>query len=131
MTRIVREASERTPFVDFDFDSGQLTMSGESYPENAAAFFGPLIQALQEYLSQSGRRNLTFNLKMLYFNSSSAKALMNLFQLMENEAQNGSLIVINWYYHQNDDIMEEFGEDFSEDFIAARFEMQAIPNGLP
>lgn len=129
MIHIHKEASERTPFVDFDFENGRLEMSGESYPENAAAFFGPLIKALEEHLRGIGQGGLTFDLKMLYFNSSSAKALMNLFQMLESAAGAGARITINWYYQEDDDIMEEFGEDFSEDFISAYFEMHLIPNG--
>lgn len=34
-------AAERTPEVEFDFASGRLSLAGESYPEDTAAFFRP------------------------------------------------------------------------------------------
>ncbi len=45
MDRITLPRTERSPEVDFDFASGRLVLRGESYPEDAAAFFGPLLQA--------------------------------------------------------------------------------------
>lgn len=126
MDRIFIAETERSPEVDFDFPNHSLSMAGESYPEDAAAFFGPLIESLKKFLDQPGPESLTFDLRMSYFNSSSAKALMNMFQLLESAAEKGSRIVIRWHYHEDDDTMEEFGEDFSEDFSSVDFQMHVI-----
>lgn len=120
MQAITIEAGERSPRVEFDFASGRLRMQGESYPENAAAFFGPLLKALEQHLDEPGPE-LVFDLDLAYFNSSSAKALMNIFQMLESAAASGRRIRINWHYHADDDTMQEFGEDFSEDFEHATF----------
>lgn len=131
MQPISHTATERTPQVDFDFPDHRLRMSGESYPEDAAAFFGPLLQALREYLNQEHEAPLTFTLEMLYFNSSSAKALMNMFQMLEDTAARGREITIYWRYHRDDDTMEEFGEDFAEDFVHGRFELCPLNEPAP
>jgi len=123
MEKILRQAGERSPFVDFDFPNHRLLMEGESYPEDAAAFFGPLLEALAAYLNQSVDDELVFDLRLTYFNSSSAKALMNIFQMLEGAADAGRPVVVNWHFHPDDDTMEEFGEDFSQDFVAVIFRM--------
>jgi hypothetical protein len=123
MEHIVREATERSPAVDFDFTRGALTIKGESFPEDAAAFFGPLMHALRDYFSGSAKPSIELDLDLSYFNSSSAKAFMNMFMMMEEAAASGASVVVRWHYHPDDDTMQEFGEDFALDFRAARFEM--------
>ncbi len=124
MEKILREATDRTPAVVFDFESGVFSMKGESYPEDASAFFGPLHQALEEFLAGEFDAPVVFDVEFAYFNSSSAKVLMNLFQLMEDAAENmGKKIIINWHYNADDDTMLEFGEDFASDMEHAVFNL--------
>lgn len=124
MDKIVREATDRTPAVSFDFENGIFSMKGESYPEDASAFFGPLHQALEEFLDSEFDAQIVFDVEFAYFNSSSAKVLMNLFQLLEDAAENkGKKTVINWHYNEDDDTMLEFGEDFASDMEHATFNL--------
>lgn len=123
-TSLLIEATARSPEVRLDTNTGNLSMSGESYPEDASAFFGPVFQAVSEYVSPSNGQSLTVEMRFIYFNSSSAKAIMNLFQMLEEAAEGGTVIVINWYFDPDDDMMEEMGEDFSEDFEHASFNLK-------
>lgn len=123
MEKIVIESGERTPHVEFDFPECRLLMQGESYPEDAAAFFGPLLQSLREFLGGLDGGAVVMDIEMSYFNSSSAKALMNLFLLLEKAAQEGVSVTINWRYHEGDDTILESGEDFAEDFEKAVFNL--------
>lgn len=127
MENILILGGDRTPHVEFDFQSGHLVMKGESYPEDAAAFFGPILQAVRDFVSSHGGGTVTLDLEMSYFNSSSAKALMNLFLILEKAAQQGLAVTINWHYHADDDTMLESGEDFAEDFKKAAFHLRPIP----
>lgn len=116
MEKIIIEATERTPAVMFDFENGVFSFKGESYPEDASAFFGPLHKAMDEFLASNFESKIVFDVEFEYFNSSSAKVLMNLFQLLEDAAENkGKNTVINWHYNEDDDTMQEFGEDFASD----------------
>jgi hypothetical protein len=120
---IRHEATDRTPEVLFDFAAGQYRIAGESYPEDAASFYGPLTQGLRQAVEERVSESLEFSVEMIYFNSSTAKALMNLFQILEDAAKAGINVRINWCYHEDDETMEEFGEDFSEDFAHADYRM--------
>ncbi|WP_018877456.1 DUF1987 domain-containing protein [Thioalkalivibrio sp. ALE28] len=120
---IEHEATDRTPAVQFDFAAGQYRLSGESYPEDAANFYGPLTQGLRQAIEDGASDEVEFTVEMIYFNSSTAKALMNMFQILEDGAEAGLKVRINWCYHEDDETMEEFGEDFSEDFEHADYRM--------
>ncbi|MBS4096704.1 MAG: DUF1987 domain-containing protein [Sulfuricella sp.] len=123
MEKIIVQAGDRTPYVEFDFPNGHFLMKGESYPEDAAAFFGPLLQSLRKFIDTLDGNALVMDMEMVYFNSSSAKALMNIFRLLEDAAQGGASVTINWRYHEDDDTMLESGEDFAEDFKKAAFNL--------
>ena len=120
-------ATGRTPHVHFDFASGILLMRGESYPDDVATFFGPIFAALRAFLAEPGDTPIRFDMELVYFNSSSAKALMNIFQMLETVAEGGRRVAIDWYYEPDDDSMMELGEDFSEDLKAVAFTMKARP----
>ena len=125
MDNLVIAATERSPAVDFDFQAGRLSLKGESYPEDASIVFGPIFAALDRFLGQAEGRDVRFDFELIYFNSSSAKALMNMFQLMDKAAANGVRIVVNWVYAPDDETMKEFGEDFSEDLEHVTFNLVA------
>lgn len=126
MEPLKTEATQRSPRVDFDFDAGRFSMSGEIYPEDASTFFGPLIERLEAYLRTLDGAEITFDFTLQYFNSSSAKGLMNLFRLLEDTAAAGNIVHINWYYQEDDDTIHEAGEDLSEDLENAAFHMHPL-----
>jgi hypothetical protein len=51
MDRLVIERTASTLGVDFDAQNATLSMSGESYPENALVFFSPVLAWLETYLA--------------------------------------------------------------------------------
>lgn len=126
MENIIILPSERTPKINFDFANGQLSIAGESYPENAPGFFGPLLAALQKYLQTKPNCRVVMDIKMEYFNSSSAKALMNILQIIDEAVAAGIQAVVRWHFNEGDDTMQEFGEDFSEDLRFLDYEMVQI-----
>jgi len=124
MERLTIAATPRTPDIDFDFTSGHLRLKGESYPDDVASLFGPVIAALREHLAASGSTPLHLDIELVYFNSSSAKVLMNIFQMLEAAARDGRPVTVNWHYEADDETMREFGEDFSEDLEHVAFTLR-------
>lgn len=119
----------RSPEVDFDFEAGVLRLKGESYPDDVAAFFGPVLGALRSYLAEPSDRPIRFDMELIYFNSSSAKALMNVFQMLEGAAKQGRPVAVNWYHERDDEAMQELGEDFSLDLNHVEFNLKETPSG--
>lgn len=121
------EATERSPEVDFDFETGELALRGESYPEDAASFFGPVVAGLRDFLERRDGPPVRLTVELIYFNSSTAKVLMNLLQMLEAEAARGRSVRVDWRYARGDDTMQEFGEDFSEDLDHVDFRLTEVP----
>ncbi|CAN7597430.1 DUF1987 domain-containing protein [Acidovorax sp. Leaf78] len=115
-----------SPEVDFKFDAQTLSLRGESYPENAAAFYGDIIARLSEFLSTQREATLNVNVALAYFNSSSTKMLFNLIEALSNAAEAGNRVVLNWYHDEEDDTILEFGQELSEDFPAIEFVTHAV-----
>lgn len=126
MNPLIIPATGRTPAVDFDFAAGTLRLSGESYPDDVATFFGPVFASLRAFLAEPGDSPIRFDMELLYFNSSSAKALMNMLQMLEAAASQGRPITVTWCYEENDESMQELGEDFAEDLRHVTFTLKQI-----
>jgi len=107
-------ATSRTPEVSFDANTNSATIEGECYPEDADKFFAVLNTALQDYFS-SGCNELNLKINLAYFNSSSARALMELMDSLEGLASSKQ-IHVSWFYEEGDDITEEFIEDVTSGY---------------
>jgi hypothetical protein len=61
-----------------------------------------------------------------YFNTSSAKALMNMIQILENAVRAGTRVTLRWCFQKDDEVMREFGEDFSMELEHVNFQLVEI-----
>lgn len=118
------EPTERSPEVTFDFASNEFVVKGESYPEDVTAFYSPLIDQLESHLDSLSGASVSFTFELIYFNSSTAKVLMELFDLLDQTAERGNTVNIAWVFEEDDDNMQELGEEFAEDLEHASFEMK-------
>ena len=126
MNNISIERTDRSPEIQFDFSANTFAVRGESYPEDVTAFYGKVIDSLEAHLAAMDSGEVRFDFELIYFNSSTAKVLMGLFDTLEETAENGVAVTVNWYYDEEDDTMEELGEEFAEDIEAAVFNMKVI-----
>jgi hypothetical protein len=115
MTELNIEASERTPAITLSGPPWRLSLSGESYPEDVSAFYGPVILAVDEIVA-SAAHPLRAELSLVYINSSSIKALYRIFEGLDACRQKGQDVSVCWRYTEDDDIMQELGEDFQDRF---------------
>ncbi len=122
--RIAR--TPHSPEVDFCFSEHRLTLSGEAYPEDAAAFFHPVLSALEQYLAGADDCDIEFNFRLTYFNSAATKMLYRLFGLLNESACTHNRIILRWQYDAEDDTLLEFGEGVRDDFNALEFHPVAL-----
>ena len=120
MTSLHQEATTRTPEVVLDSAKGMFVLKGESYPEDITGFFGPVRVALTQALDEV-ENGLNVEIKLIYFNSSSARVLMEIMDQMDEKAAEGVAVAVNWYCDPDDDITREFAEDISEDLSSIDF----------
>ncbi|MEP1200758.1 DUF1987 domain-containing protein [Tateyamaria sp.] len=118
-------ATSNTPEVDFDFDQNRFCLKGESHPEDVTAFYQPVMDPLEAHLGNLGDGTCEFVLEFIYFNSSSAKIVMTLMDLIDEAAEAGATVNVKWVYDPEDDNMLELGEEFGEDLEHAKFELVA------
>ena len=114
MQALIIQATKSTPSVNFDPTTNILCMKGESYPENAAKFFGPIFLWLEEFLASQDVVQAVVEIELIYFNSSSSKALMNFFELLDNAVSDGRQIEVNWRYQKENETALEAGEEYRE-----------------
>jgi hypothetical protein len=120
---MIFEAGQRTPQVEFTATS--CLIRGECYPENISEWSDPVLKALEECVGND-ESEFVVDIELYYFNSSSAKFLFDFFEFLEESAEGGKSIVINWRYRAEDDTMQEAGEDFQEDMEACTYKMVMV-----
>lgn len=111
MENFFLEETSKTPKLSFDVSTGKFLMSGRSIPENSIEFYKPLFEWLDEYVKKPCAQT-SFDIKLEYFNTSSSKCLVEIFRRLEKVTD--AEVVINWFYEEDDEDMQESGEDFKE-----------------
>ena len=123
MNNLEIKATRYTPGVFFDAQNHLLEIRGESYPEDVTEFYDPVFSWLEHYLRGLENQRVTMNISLIYFNSSSSKVLMDLFDMLEEAAEKQNDISVNWIYDKEDVHIEECGKEFQEDFEVLRFNL--------
>ena len=123
MEPLVIEANEKTPRIVLDPYNDNFEISGNSRPENVREFYDPVINWLVEFEKEvldkkvikfDKKHPLILNLKMNYFNSSSAKFLYDVMSELVRFHKKGHIIRILWHFETEDDDMKSAGEEMSE-----------------
>jgi hypothetical protein len=122
MDAILLEGSPTTPKVIMDSAVNKFEISGESRPENTAKFYTPILAWLDGYSSvlyfqknNFGKsKKLSFDFKFEYFNSTSAKFILDIFYHLQKIQKQGCEVEIIWSYDKRDSDMKESGEEFSK-----------------
>lgn len=121
MNNLLIEKTNSTPNINFNYDMRKLIISGESFPENAAKFYEPVITWIKEYLGCIGEEETEVEFEIIYFNSSTSKIFMNIFSLLDEEVQEGKNIIVNWIASEDNEAAIECGEEFKEDLENIQF----------
>lgn len=109
--------------VLLDSTQNILSFEGESRPENCQVFFEPILQWIVNYrnylyykINEFNSKNINIEVifRLDYFNSTSAKYILDIFlELKELKKQNSSVNVeIKWFYKTIDEDMKDCGEEF-------------------
>ncbi|WP_305042816.1 biofilm regulation phosphoprotein SiaC [Geoalkalibacter sp.] len=123
MTDLSIPSSQSTPAVEGVWEQGLLRMEGDSYPENSFDFFSPVILWIEGFLTRT-QRPLTLELRLIYMNTSSVKAMMDIFDMLEEAHREGRQVRVRWRYDPRNERVVEMAEDFREDCTFA-FDIEA------
>jgi len=109
----------------FAIKNGTVRFSGKSIPEDAYAFYIPIIEAINKYLENPESKTiLSFNLE--YINSSSKKILTNILKLFEQAFLQNTNMEIEWNYEADDESIFDLGQDL-QSMIKIPFQFIEIP----
>lgn len=103
------EGTEDTPKIILDKGNGIFEISGRSLPEDSAEFYQPVLDWLESY-AKDPNPSSEFVFKLEYFNTASSKLILDVLSKIEEVAN----AKVQWYFHEDDEDMEEAGEEFSE-----------------
>ncbi len=119
MRELIIESTSNSPKVLYDPKTSRFEISGESRPENASVFYKPVLEWVQEletFLTSNNSQSNTpfeFNFRFDYFNSTSAKFILDFCKKLGQLHAQGKQIVIRWHYEEDDEDMLEVGREMS------------------
>ncbi len=101
------------PTVDFNAETGVCDLIGESYLEDTAEFYQPVIEWIEKFIDEIGEK-IVFNIKLSYFNTSTARSIMEILNILASYQEQNGVVLVYWYYDptQDTDTVEEV-EDFA------------------
>lgn len=103
------KGTEDTPTILLDSKNGIFEISGRSLPEDSAEFYRPVIEWINGYGKEAPAAT-EFVFKLEYFNTASSKLILDVLSALEDIKG----MKILWYFHDDDEDMEEAGQEFSE-----------------
>jgi hypothetical protein len=111
MQPLVKEATNKTPYLNFDANNGHLQIKGKSIPENANILFDPILEWLDNYSSKPSSITKE-DIKLDYFNTISSIFLLNVFKKLNSIYMQNNPTIIRWYCDKYDEDMIETCEDY-------------------
>ena len=111
METINLESTKKTPMVLLD-PSGKLRLGGRSIPEDASKFFDGILNWILDYVN-APQDSTVIDIELEYFNSGSAKYVMQILRELSELIHNGKELKVNWYYEEGDDDILERGEYYA------------------
>lgn len=115
---------EDKPRVYLSKGKNVFEMVGRSMPENVNKLFLPILSWFTDYFADP-LTNTTIKLDLEYFNSASAKKIVELFILIEKEVIKGIDIKIIWMYKKHDLTLQKKGKELLTSFNIP-FELIAV-----
>jgi hypothetical protein len=119
------ERTSVTPKVHFRVETGVMTITGDSYPENAFDFFEPIITWINRFIEER-TDPVRLDVTLSYLNTSSIKCLVDILDTLEEAHKSGRGVRIYWFYEPENDRALEMAEEFKEDIS---FPFTVVPLG--
>lgn len=118
MNSLKIEGTTFTPEINFDIDNNTLSFLKVSKPANAIEFYRPVFEFIDNFEKEKVKskvvKELVVDFKFDYFNTATAKILYELLEKFKKIKAQGVDIIINWFYHNDDEDLLEEGHIMSE-----------------
>lgn len=112
MEHLEIKATAETPLINFDPQSGEMMIKGRAIPQDAEAFWAPVLKWFYAY-SADPQECTSLVLDMEYFNISTSKQLLFFLHKLNELKEDGHSVKVIWKYPEGDIEMHEAGNDYS------------------
>ncbi len=112
MARLKIEETALTPFVDFNAESGVMEIRGRAIPEDPDTFWMPILNWFESYILNANNRTV-IRINLEYFNISSSKRILFLLYKLNDMAEAGKDVCVEWHHRDTDEDMYEVGQDYA------------------
>jgi len=115
-------STNNTPEIHFSPVEDIFIIRGTSSPEDVRTMYYPVIEWINKFINEviKGKTNkytsekpLKFKIDLIYFNSSSAKFLFDIFSELKRLSLSGIPVVIEWFHDVEDYDLKEAGLDIA------------------
>jgi len=112
MTFIIAQ-TKTTPYAEFK--DGYLVIKGKSVPFEYPEIYDIINDRLEVYSKVSSKiAHVDFYLSVV--NAISKRYIFNTFKLLEKLGKQGTNIKVNWFYHKDNEDIQELGEICQSNF---------------
>ena len=118
MRKLIINQTANSPKVILDPDKKIFEISGESRPPDVPVFYDEILRWMDDYTQHitktlDSRDPVEFNLDFEYFNSSSAKYILDFCKQLAQVRSKGKEVTVRWHYEDDDMDMLEVGREMS------------------
>jgi hypothetical protein len=127
MQTLFIKATETTPQVSFNGQTGEFFIGGKSITEEADSFFQPVIDwiATNRFYTP-----IVLTIDLEFFNISSSKRILYmLYKFNDMAEQQQTPVSVKWLYQKGDEDMMEVGQDYAY-MVNIPFELSEIERQL-
>lgn len=121
MEKLFIPGTQRIPEINLDPLNWQLSISGNSAPEDVRSLYYPvtewitkMVNTLIEDPAAAGEAGVVMTFDLMYFNSSSSKFFNDIFTDLGRLRDAGCKLEVRWIYEHDDQDMLEAGQDMAE-----------------
>jgi len=118
MRKLVIDQTSSSPKVILDPEKRIFQISGESRPPDVGEFYGEIMDWLKDYSqhlsnNRDEKEPVVFSFDLEYFNSSSARYLLDFCKQIAQVQTKGKDVMVKWHYEDDDMDMLEVGREMS------------------
>jgi hypothetical protein len=118
MEKLIINPTVFTPKVILDHEEHFLEIGGESRPQDVREFYFPIFEWMNDFSnrlinSEDNTKPVIINFKFNYFNSGSAKCILDICKILAKLRSLEIEASARWHYISGDDDMLEAGREIS------------------
>jgi SiaC family regulatory phosphoprotein len=110
-------SSNHSPEIDFNFSENKIKIYGESFPENAKAFYAPIFDSLSNYLRENHKKTIFVDFGLKYFNSATTRLIYKMFQYFSDSVNDfDHQVEITVHLDEEDEMIRDFFSEIKNEY---------------